>query len=150
MFVGDETRAEISAPAAAARLANLISGSSLIYASQEAWGDGLARMGPVPAVSKLVRVHFREPVQRGGITLLTLRWEATGAAGRIFPVLDADITLTPDGEDATRLRLDGVYRPPGGAAGARLDHVILHRIATATMRSFLTRITEAITSPATA
>lgn len=150
MFVAEQARAQISAAAATARLANLISGSSLIYASHQAWGDGLARMGPMPTLSKLVQVHFREPVQRGDVTLLTLRWEATGPAGRIFPVLDADITLTPDGKDATLLRLDGAYRPPGGAVGARLDRVILHRIATATVRSFLTRITEAITSPATA
>lgn len=38
MFVGDEIRAEISATAAAARLANLIWGSSLIQASHAAWG----------------------------------------------------------------------------------------------------------------
>jgi hypothetical protein len=104
----------------------------------------------VPALSKLVRVQFREPVRRGAVTVLTLRWEATGATGRIFPVLDADITLAPDGEEATLLGLDGVYGPPGGAVGAGLDRVILHRIATATVRSFLTRIAGAITSPATA
>jgi hypothetical protein len=150
MFVGDEVRAEISATAAAARLANLISGSSLIHASHEAWGDGIARVGPLPVLSKLVRVQFLEPVQRGTVTVLTLRWEATGAAGRIFPVLDADIILAPDGEDGTRLGLDGVYRPPGGAVGAGLDRVILHRIATATVHSLLTRIADAITSPAPA
>lgn len=104
----------------------------------------------MPALSKLVRVRFREPVRRHAVTVLTLRWEATGATGRIFPVLDADITLTPDGEDATLLGLEGVYGPPGGALGAGLDRVILHRIATATVRSFLTRIADAITNPATA
>lgn len=150
MFVCDEVRAEINNTAAAARLADLISGSSLTHASHEAWREGIARAGPVPALSKLVRVRFREPVQRGDVTVLTLRWEATGPAGRIFPALDADITLTPDGEKATRLRLDGAYRPPGGAVGAGLDRVILHRIATATVRSFLTCIAQAITSPATA
>jgi len=147
MFVGDEVRVEISATAAAARLANLISGSSLIEASQQAWGDGIARVGPVPALSKLVRVRFLQPMQRGAVTVLTLRWEATGATGRIFPVLDADITLVPDGDNATLLGLDGVYRPPGGAVGAGLDRVILHRIATATVRSFLTGIADAITGP---
>lgn len=104
----------------------------------------------MPAPSKLVRVQFREPVQRGVVRVLTLRWEATGASGPIFPVLDADITLAPDGDEATLLRLDGRYGPPGGAVGAGFDRVILHRIATATVRSFLTRIAEAVTSPATA
>jgi hypothetical protein len=150
MFVGDEVRVEISATAATARLANLISGSSLMQASHQAWRDGIARVGPVPALSRLVQVRFLDPVQRGAVTVLTLRWEATGTTGRVFPVLDADITLAPHGEHATLLGLDGVYRPPGGAVGAGLDRIILHRIATATVRSFLTRIAEAITSPATA
>ena len=35
------------------------------------------------------------------------------------------------------LRLAGVYRPPLGMAGAVLDRVMLHRVATATDRSFL-------------
>ncbi len=150
MFVGDEVRVEISATAAAARLANLMSGSSLMRASEQAWGDGIARVGPVPGLSRLVRVRFLDPVQRGAVTVLTLRWEAVGATGRAFPVLDADITLVPDGERATLLGLDGVYRPPGGAVGAGLDRVILHRIASATVRSFLACIAEVITSPAAA
>lgn len=150
MFAGDETRVEISAPVAAARLASLISENSLIQASQQAWGDGITRVGPAPALSRLVRVHFGEPARRGAVTVLTLRWEATGAAGRIFPALDADIIVVPDGEEAALLGLEGFYRPPGGAAGAGLDRVLLHRIAAATIRSFLTRIADAITSPAAA
>jgi hypothetical protein len=147
MFVGAEVRARVSAVVAAERLACLISGSSLIEVSQQAWGDGFAWVGPVPALSKLVRVQFREPVRRGAVTVLALRWEATGVAGRIFPVLDADITLAPDGDETTLLGLDGVYGPPGGAIGAGLDRVILHRIATATVRSFLTRIAAAVANP---
>ncbi len=148
MFIGDEVRLEINATAAAARLADLISCDSLDHASRAAWCDGFARVGPVPALSKLVRVQFREPVRRGAVTVLTLRWEATGATGRMFPVLDADLTLAPHGSEATLLGLDGVYGPPGGALGAGLDRVVLHRIAAATMHSFLTRLAGAITSPA--
>jgi hypothetical protein len=104
----------------------------------------------VPALSRLVWVHFLEPVQRGAVTVVTLRWEAVGATGRVFPALDADITLVSDGGQATLLGLTGVYRPPGGALGAGLDRIVLHRVATATVHSFLTRIGDAITSPATA
>lgn len=148
MFVGDEVRADVSPAVAGARLASLISGGLLVQASHEAWGHGIARVGPVPGLSRLVRVRFRAPVQRGAVTRLTLRWEATGITGRMFPVLDADLTLAPDGEDATLLGLDGVYRPPGGVLGAGLDRVILHRIAVATVRSFLTRLAEGIAGPA--
>ena len=153
MFVDDELRAEVSFTAAAARLANLIGGGSLVQASHAAWGEGIARVGPigpVPGMSKLVRVRFREPVQHGASLVLTLRWEATGPSGALFPVLDADIALVPEGDQATLIRLSGVYRPPGGAVGAGLDRAILHRVATATIRSLLGQITDAITHPAPA
>lgn len=150
MFVGDEVRIQTSAVTAAARLAAVISGGSLMCASRDAWCDGIVRVGPVPALSKLVRVRSRLPVRRGAVTVVTLRWEATGVTGRIFPVLDADITLAPDGEGATLLGLTGVYGPPVGAVGAGLNRVILHRIATATVHSFLTRIAAAVASPAAA
>ncbi len=104
MFVGDEVSMQVSATAAAARLVNLIGGDTLIRTSHAAWGEGIARVGPagtVPGLSKLVRVHFLEPVQHGAVTVLGLRWEATGPGGRLFPVLDANITLVPDGDQAT-------------------------------------------------
>jgi len=41
----------------------------------------------------------------------------TNVTGGLFPVLDADITLTPAGEQTTRLALAGVYRPPLGRLG---------------------------------
>jgi hypothetical protein len=151
MFVGDETRMQVSAAAAAARLVNLLGGSSLVQASHMAWGEGIARVGPagpVPGMSKLVRVHFLPLEQRGEITTVALRWEAMGPGGRLFPVLDANITLIPDGQHATLLGLEGVYGPPGGAAGAGLDQVILHHLAAATIRSFLRHISSAITDPA--
>jgi hypothetical protein len=76
MFVGDELRVEVSFAAAVPRLANLIGGGSLVQASHAAWGEGIARVGPigpVPAMSKLVRARFREPVQHGATLVLTLR-----------------------------------------------------------------------------
>ncbi|MGO8957340.1 MAG: hypothetical protein ACLQFR_08240 [Streptosporangiaceae bacterium] len=151
MFIGDEVRAEVSLAAASTRLASVLGGMALRTASHAAWGEGIARVGPagpVPGLSKLVRVLVTEPVRRGAVTVLALRWEATGASERLFPVLDADMTLIPDGDDATLIGLQGVYRPPAGAAGQMLDRVILHRIAAATIRSFLSRIAAAIEDPA--
>jgi hypothetical protein len=153
MFVGDEVRAEVSFGVASARLANLLGGGSLILASREAWGEGIARVGPLGSLlgmSKLVRVRFREPVQHGAVSVLTLRWEATGVTGGLFPVLDADVRLAPEGDQATLIGLDGVYRPPGGLVGTGLDRAILHRVAAATIRSLLSQIAEAITHPAVA
>lgn len=147
MFVNDEVRVEVSAAAAAAQRTNLITGRSLIPASHHAWGEGIARVGPLPGLSRLARVQFLELASQGTMTRLALRWEATGLTGPMFPVLDANLTLTPDGDQATWVRLQGVYGPPGGYIGAGLDRAVLHRIAAATIRSFLTGIAAAITDP---
>jgi len=52
--------------------------------------------------------------------------------------------VIPDGDDATLIGLEGVYGPPGGFIGAGIDRALLHRIATATVRSFLSGIAQAI------
>jgi len=147
MFIGDEARAAVSAAAAAARLASLASGGSLIQVSYAAWNEGTAGIAPVARLAELVAVQSRGPVRRGAISALILRWEAAAASGQLFPVLDADITVVPDGEQASLVGLAGVYRT---VPGAGLDPVIVHQAATATIRSLLGRITRAITDPAAA
>jgi hypothetical protein len=127
-------------------LSELARGCRLTEASAAAYESGLVgelRVGPagdVPGLSKLVRVCAREPALRDGIAVLTLRWEATGPGGRLFPALDADLTLTPLDADSCRLTMDGAYRPPLAALGLGLDRVILNRIACATARSLLTTV----------
>ena len=154
MFVGEEVMLGLSFRAAQARLANLAHAGSLTSASEGAYGDGLAsliRVGPigaVPGASKLVQVRFRDLVVHDDTAVLTLRWEATGPGGGLFPALDADITLAPAGEQATRLTLAAAYRPPLSGLGAGLDRAILHRVATATIRSLLSRVAEAFAEPA--
>jgi hypothetical protein len=65
-----------------------------------------------------------------------------------LPVLDADITLSPSGKQATLLTLAGVYRPPLGSLGAGLDRAILHRVAAATIRNFIHGVAAGITGHA--
>jgi hypothetical protein len=151
MFIGDEVSVNVSVAVAAARLMSLIGNGSLITSSREAWREGTARVGPVgpvPGLSKLVHVLIGEPRQHGALTTLALRWEADGPSGRLFPVLDGDIILIPNGDDATLIGLEGVYRPPAGHAGEILDRTLLHRLAAATIRAFLSQIAEAIAAPA--
>jgi hypothetical protein len=156
MFVRHQLVLAVSFQAAQARLENLTHGGWLSTASAGAYADGLAgliRVGPfgaVPGASKLVKVSLLEPVPRDDVMVLPLRWEATGVTGGLFPVLDADLTMTPAGPRQTLMRLDGAYRPPLGAVGAGLDRVVLRRAATATIRSLLTRVADALTSPAPA
>ena len=80
--------------------------------------------------------------------VLAVRWEASGPGGGLFPVLDADITLTPRGESATLLALTGAYRPSLDVIGAALDRVVVRRVATATVQGFVDRIGHAVADPA--
>jgi hypothetical protein len=152
MFIGDEITLGAAYPDARSGLLRLIHGGWLDGASGEAYTEGLVglvRVGPfgdVLGTSKLVRVLMLEPVERKASLTLMLRWEATGVTGRLFPVLDANIILIPAGENASQLALAGAYRPPFAAVGQGLDRVLLHRAASATVRSLLRRMAETITA----
>lgn len=138
----------MAAPFAQARpgLVAVADGGWLESASGDAygrWGAGLARVGPlgsVRAMSRLVEVRYAELSARSTSATLILRWEAVGPGGRLFPVLDADLTLAPYGESASLLALAGVYRPPLGAVGAALDRVVMRRAAHATLQGFVNQV----------
>ncbi len=153
MFVTDGIALGIGFRPAQARLANLVQGSGLSGASEAAYQAGLTsviRVGPfgdVPGASKLVLVRFLDPRFHAEAMTVGLRWEATGLSGGLFPVLDADLSLAPNGGQQTRLALAGAYRPPLGRFGAGLDRAILNRVAVATIRALLRSIADALTSP---
>jgi hypothetical protein len=156
MFLSDQRALTVSISAARARLAHLVDGGWLGGASEAVYQGGidhLIRVGPfgdLPGASRLVRVQFLDPVDRDGSVTVGMRWEAIGVAGGLFPVMDANIKLTTEGEESTRMTLTAVYRPPLGALGAGLDRVLLHRVATATVRSLMTNMASALegTAPA--
>src|SRR5215470_11688377 len=146
MFARHEIVLDLDFRTARARLALLMRGDWLDSVSQDAYAEGLSgqlRVGPfgsVPGMSKLVEVRLLEPVPHDDVVVLPLRWEATGRMGRLFPVLDANLTLSETGGGRAVLGLAGVYRPPLAGVGEELDQIVLHRVATATVRSLLTRI----------
>lgn len=154
MFVRAEISVNTPFEVAQRRLTDLTRGGLLGTASEDAYDSGLTsliRVGPLgaaPGMSKLVRVRSRDPVRHGDRLVLTLRWEAAGSGGGLFPALDADITLAPAEGGGCLLALDGAYRPPLAELGASLDRVLLHRVATATVRDLLARIATAIGEPA--
>jgi hypothetical protein len=154
VFVGAETVVDVTFYVARVRLANLARSGWLAGASGDAygeWGQGLARVGPLgsaPGTSRLVDVRFRDVVMHDSSAVLALRWEAVGSGGGLFPVLDADITLTPHEESKTLLAMTGAYRPPLGAVGAALDRAVMHRVAAATVQGFVDRVGMAVADPA--
>jgi hypothetical protein len=154
MFVVQDLIIGTGSRAAQVRFANLLRGNWLAETSQaacEGGVEGLLRVGPAgPVAAKLVRVRFLDPVYRGDVMTVGLRWEAAGAAGTLFPVLDANISISPAGGETARLTLAGSYRPPLGRLGAGLDRAIMHRVATATVRCLLQNVADALVSPAPA
>jgi len=143
VFVGDEVRLDIRFAVARERLTRLGESGALSGPSEDAYGPGLTRVG-VAGVSRLVRVQVRELSWTDLTAGLALRWEATGPGGGLFPVLDADLKLAPDGT-GTMLTMTGSYRPPLGSLGQALDRAVLRRVAAATIRSFLAQVAAQIT-----
>ena len=108
----------------------------------------MLRVGPAGSVpGKLIRVSLLDPVYRDDAMTAGLRWEAVGATGALFPVLDANLSISPAGEHTARLALAGSYRPPLGRLGRGLDRAVMHRVAAATMRSLLRGVAEVLVSP---
>lgn len=146
VFVSDEHALDTSIGVAELRLADLVRGGRLADASQVAYQGGidqLVRVGPfgdMPGASRLVRVRFVDPVYGDDAMTVGVRWEAAGAAGGLFPVLDANIRLSGDGGQGSRVVLTACYRLPLGAIGAGLDRLVLHKVATATIKTFLARV----------
>ena len=137
MFVGDEVRLDVSFAIARERLTQLSENGALFEPSKDAYRS-LARVG-IGGLSKLVRVQVRELSWTDRSAGLALRWEAIGVGSELFPVLDADLKLAVRLE-GTVLTMAGTYRPPLGPLGEALDRAILHRVASATVRSFLARV----------
>lgn len=156
MFVADGRGLDASIGVAQLRLASLVHGNLLCGASRLAYQSGidcLRQSGPAGdarGISRLVRVQFVQPVYRDGAMTLGMRWEAAGLAGALVPVLDANIRLSEEGDRGTWLAMTASYRPPFGALGAELDRLLLHKVATATIRTFLNHVASALQETASA
>jgi hypothetical protein len=150
VFVTEKQELSAGFPEAATRLAELTRGSSLRGLSENVYAGGveyLMRVGPlgaVPGASRLVRVRFAEPLYRYGMMTVSLRWEASGVTGGMFPALDADIRLCEGEDDKATVELTGSYRPPLGTVGAELDRLVLRTVAAATIRTLLSKIVDVL------
>jgi hypothetical protein len=150
MFVAEEASLPVGFGTARNRLTRLIREGTLLGASRDAYEKErgqLARVGPfggTAGLSRLVEVQLGDVVTRDTSVVLPLRWRATGRGGGLFPTLDADLTLAAAGEQASLLKLEGVYRPPLGPVGAAVDDVLLNRVAAATIQAFLHRLADTI------
>ncbi len=99
--------------------------------------------GGLPMLGKTFGVEVGDPLTRDEVTVIPLTWRATSAPG-LFPVLSADLEIAPLDEELTQLTLRGRYEPPLGAVGRRLDRLLMHRIAEASIRAFLGRLVSSL------
>jgi hypothetical protein len=157
MFVTEETTIELPYGWAAAQLDSAIESGCFDEVSDQAYAAGLAvlaRAGPkeplsdVRGLAKTVQVRLSGPRERKTGATYALRWEATGPAGGLFPVLDADLSVTRVDAGRTRLAISACYRPSPRTLSVQLDRVLLSRIARTTLRSLLDSLAGEMTRPA--
>jgi hypothetical protein len=151
VFIGDHILMDVCLDSATRQLGRLARDGVLLSASEHAYGEGVTSLvetaGLAPGMSRLVGVQPGDLVETEGCARLWLRWEAIGSDGTLFPALDADLTLSPAGENTTLLTLAGVYRLPEHA-GAGLDPGIVRCFAVVTIDSFIARLACALMHPA--
>jgi hypothetical protein len=90
-------------------------------------------------VDKKVSIEILNLVRSQSSVVLLVRWEAHGGA-KLFPIFEGSLELTPIDDYRSRLFVSGEYQPPGGEIGRFGDGVLLHHVATATIRDFTERI----------
>jgi hypothetical protein len=100
-------------------------------------------------IAKNVEITVLEPVRGAGETWIPIEWHATGAPA-LFPRMQADIVVASVGTALTQIALRGSYRVPLGRVGAAIDRTLLHRVAEASVKSFVDRVAASITEPVAA
>lgn len=93
-------------------------------------------------LERKVAIEFGEPVRMPSKMVLPIRWTATGPSG-LFPALEADLEVAPLAHH-TQLAISARYVPPLGAVGRAIDRAVMFRVAEATLKDFLDRVSEAL------
>jgi hypothetical protein len=108
----------------------------------------LSPLSNLPALGKVIEVDLADPYEREDQLVVPMHWWAPGAT-RLYPHLDGDLEFAPLGAMSTQITLMGSYDPPLGFFGRRADVMLLHRVAEASIRSFLARLARTLERPAT-
>jgi hypothetical protein len=143
----------VALPAAEVR-ARLSAGASELLGAPGESDDLAEGRHAVPLRVRFAGVHFDRIAAVGfapiveeddGTQVLPLWWEAADQPW-LFPTFEGGLEVRP-GDGGTELRLEGIYRPPLGAAGGLVNRTILNRAATASLESLLERVSERLTRP---
>ncbi len=147
MFVGYHTHVSLPLAEVENRLDELR--SDLGSWADIAYRDGeelRARVGPGGgSLAKEVRLEIgAAEIHRAGL-VYPISWSATGA-GILFPKLSADLTISHVGSHQTKIGLEGTYEPPLGSLGRVVDRVVLRRVADSTVKAWVDRLADALSS----
>jgi hypothetical protein len=91
---------------------------------------------------KVVVTAFSARIHHEAV-IVPITWEPTGLK-RLLPLLDADLELSALDGSTSRLAINGRYLVPLGQFGLGLDNVGMHRVAEASLRSFLHEVRDVI------
>jgi hypothetical protein len=83
----------------------------------------------------------REEGSPNAVTTIELGWTAARSPG-LFPAMRAQLRVFPLSATETQLELCGSYEPPLGILGSAIDRVLLHRIADASVLSFVKEVAQ--------
>ena len=72
-------------------------------------------------------------------TRLRLEWEAAKMP-RLFPLMKGELFMYPLTATETQLDFSGVYKPPFGSLGKAMNAIVGHRIAEASVHSFVSDV----------
>ena len=110
----------------------------------------LMRVGPGGSrgFAKQVLVEVLPFDYVGRKVVLPLRWRPTGPAGRLFPSLEANLTISDAEGSGSLVSIVASYEPPLDAVGAGLDRILLSRAAGATLTALLREIVTKLNSTA--
>lgn len=92
---------------------------------------------------KRIQVDLGCPYERADRLVLPIHWWATGPTA-LFPRLEADLEVAPLGYEATQITLMGRYDPPLAGVGRQMDRLLLHRVAEASVRAFLSKLADSL------
>lgn len=94
-------------------------------------------------ISREIAIQVNNIVEQGTAssakTTLQIQWQASETP-RLFPLMNAELSIYPLTATETQLDFAGHYDPPAGALGGVIDSVVGHRIAEVSVHRFVTDI----------
>jgi len=118
-----------------------------IAASAAQEGESLRlRVGPrdsLPMLSETGTLNAGESKVSGETTVVRLIWLANDSHGT-FPVLNADLEVVALNPEITELTFRASYEPSLSGVDQRTDRLVMHRVAEATVRSFMRHLADSL------